>query len=59
MNEPKKEKVTKALECCASEFDCTDCPYRSIHDVYDTCVRNLMLDILSILKDEQPNAEDK
>lgn len=51
-----KERITKGLKCCAVEFDCTKCPYYNLHDSYDTCIRQLMLDILQVLS---PNAEPK
>ena len=44
-----KAKVIKGLKSCAVYFDCTKCPYFKLHDGYDTCVRHLMLDTLSVL----------
>lgn len=51
---PDRAKITKGLQCCAVLFDCTKCPYYKLHDGHDTCVRNLMLDVLKVIS---PNPE--
>lgn len=67
-----REKVLKALKCCAGTDDgktciykatANDCPYEDLcgeyEDAYYECTKALAVDVLELLKEHEPIEPDK
>ena len=53
----EREKVIKAIECCATDdlmVDCEICPYERDGNGMAKCINRLMLDAAELLKAQEP-----
>lgn len=56
---PDREKVIRGLECCLSPNDHENCPYDGIGKTYSHCLKQLVTDALSLLKEQEEGIEPK
>ena len=53
-----REKVVKGLEVCTQPGSCRECPYWRVYDsTIEQCVKELMLDALELLKEQEMEFE--